>query len=345
MTLRLALVSLVAGMGIGLPAWPAIEGWVGATQKWMNSRLADLDVRRGEEPLVVIHDLLTEEMERARASRFARRQGVVEPSVAPRVATIALPHPSFPRVLPAALETPAPEIAPAPAVVPEPLALPRLDDYLAGVIVGPPAPAAAPEFSPARPDEMARLAWDRFRETGSRLAQDFARGVREAEARESLDVAFAALEASDHLYFDDAFELKADVAPAAAEPAPVVVEAVEEPTPLPGFEAMEQAAELYFAGPIADEEAPAPEAVAETGTASGPATAAVADAPALASLPDDVFAPEEVAVPVQVAKADEAPAPAGVNRAVRLTREALGAWVNVLTGPALVTASHDSVTR
>lgn len=74
MTLRLVLVSLVAGLGISLPGWPMLEGWVASSQKWMNARLAEWDDRQSDEQnYVVIHDLLKVEMERARMSRLAKR--------------------------------------------------------------------------------------------------------------------------------------------------------------------------------------------------------------------------------------------------------------------------------
>ncbi len=74
MTLRLVLVSLVAGLGISLPGWPILEGWVASTQKWMNARLAEMDYRPSDEKnYVVIHDLLKVEMERARTARHENR--------------------------------------------------------------------------------------------------------------------------------------------------------------------------------------------------------------------------------------------------------------------------------
>ncbi|AMV36732.1 hypothetical protein [Planctomyces sp. SH-PL62] len=360
MTLRLVLVSLVAGLGLGLPAWPKIEGWVDTTQKWMNARLAEMDVRRGEEKqYVVIHDLLAAEMERARAARLARRHRAVEPAVAPRVATIALPHPTSPRHRAEMLAGRTSSQVVASAV---PFPLPKLDDYLVATKIPAPVVAAtapAPDAFVApvvRPDELARLAWDRFGAAGTRLVETFAEGLREAEARESLALAFAALESSENLYFDDDFTLKADLAPVAeaesvaiVEPTPstlpeaIFAEApasiVAEPALLPGFEAMEQSADLYFAAPLIDESAPAPEAFAATPQPRTEAHAApVAEETGLAMLPADVFAPEEPAVATLVSS--EPIVTPDVNRAVRLTREALSAWVNVLTGPALVTASH-----
>ncbi len=74
MTLRLVLVSLVVGLGISLPGWPTLEGWVASSQKWMNARLAEWDDRQSEaQNYVVIHDLLKVEMERVRMARLTKR--------------------------------------------------------------------------------------------------------------------------------------------------------------------------------------------------------------------------------------------------------------------------------
>jgi hypothetical protein len=45
MTLRLVLVSLVAALGLTVPSAPVIESWVASTQNWMNARFADCDTR------------------------------------------------------------------------------------------------------------------------------------------------------------------------------------------------------------------------------------------------------------------------------------------------------------
>jgi hypothetical protein len=263
------------------------------------------------------------------------------------MATIALPHPTSPRHR---AEMLAGRPAAAAVALALPFALPKLDDFLTAaaptVAATEPASVPAPAFIAARPEELARLAWERFGDAGARLAEDFARGLRDAEARESLDLAFAALESSENLYFDGDFALQADLAPVAEPELVATTESTPaELAPLPGFEVMEQSADLYFAAPLADETAPAPEAFAAAPAplAEPEAPSTVADA-GLAALPDDVFAPTD---PVSVALAEpETTVPPDVNRAVRLTREALSAWVNVLTGPAVVTASHTaSVTR
>jgi hypothetical protein len=346
MTLRLVLISLVAGLGLGLPSWPTIEGWVAGAQKWMNVRLAAVDNRAGERH-VVIHDLLAAEMQRAHAAREAHRAAVA-PSIAPRPPIIAVEHSIAPRRNAAEKST-----------APLPFPLPKLDDYLAAAGVEPrPVPAPpGPIVSAVRPDDLALLAWDRIRPEGVRLAATLAEGLREAAERDRDARAFLAMGESDALYFDAAdavvdvlaevdalpepAEIPADAVAVAAIDGPEPV-ALEGPlpvaaalAPLPGFDEMERSTDLYFAGPIADEPAPAAEALfAET-----PEPAAAEATIGLAELPADVFAPDEPTVEALVmAEAD--PASPEVNRAVRLTREALSAWINVLTGPALVTASH-----
>ncbi|OJW06062.1 MAG: hypothetical protein BGO49_07380 [Planctomycetales bacterium 71-10] len=337
MTLRLVLISLVAGLGLGLPSWPTIEGWVAGAQKWMNARLAAADDREGERH-VVIHDLLAAEMERAHAARQARRAAAASP-LAPRPALIAVAHSTAPR-RPAAAATPA-----APSL---PIPLPKLDDFLAAAATAPVPAPEAPTLAVARPDDLAVLAWGRIRPGASRLAAAMAAGLREAAGRDRDARAFVAMEGSDDLYFDAA--VPAEPAPLPAEavaavegPEPLAIEGpapealAVEPAPLPDFDAMERSADLYFAAPIVDESAPAPEAM----LAEAPEPAAIEEALGLAELPADVFAPVEAGPVVAVVVAPEpTPASPEVNRAVRLTGEALSAWINVLTGPALVTASH-----
>lgn len=349
MTLRLVLISLVAGLGLGLPSWPTIEGWVAGAQQWMNARLAAADDREGERH-VVIHDLLAAEMERAHAARQARRASASTP--APRPAIVAVPHSTAPR-RPAAAASLA---APTP-----PIPLPKLDDFLAAA-ANVPAPApAAPAPAVARPDDLALLAWGRIRPEAARLAASLAEGLREAAGRDRDARAFVAMEVSDDLYFEAVDEgpepapLPAEAVAAVDGPEPLAIEGpapealAADPAPLPDFDAMERSADLYFAAPIVEESAPAPEAMlAET-----PEPAAVEEALGLAELPVDVFAPDEAesvvaapepapVAPVVAAVTAPEPAPASpeVNRAVRLTGEALSAWINVLTGPALVTAAH-----
>ncbi|WP_165064184.1 hypothetical protein [Paludisphaera rhizosphaerae] len=359
MTLRLFLIGLVAGVGLGLPAWPTIEGWTGGVQNWMNHQLASLDSRAGrEKKYVVIRDLLDEEMQRVHAARLARRSTPNARIGAPRIQLVSMPHEisqeeitraaiarssvaiTLPRLEGAMLAAPVAAMsmpAPVPAVAAPPVAPPAV---------------IAPARSAVRPDELATLAWNRLRPLGERLAADLAEGLRLAAEQDRNARAFIAMEASKDLYFDDAFVLDAVHDP---EPPPAAVVAVVEPqpepaasptdrefTPLPGFEGLDPSAVVEDVALAEDDLLPAPEAVTDSTMSYAEAVAAMND------LPDNVFAPfdEVPAEPVVVETAPAAEPVAGrdVNRAVKLTREALSAWFNVLTGPALVTVSRPTPT-
>ncbi|MDR3619827.1 MAG: hypothetical protein P4L85_10800 [Paludisphaera borealis] len=193
------------------------------------------------------------------------------------------------------------------------------------------------------------------RELAAREAAARELAARELAARELASREFAAMENSANLYFDDAPVVAVTVAAA-----PVLV------AELPSFDVMEKSDNLYFSDSlIVDSPEPiAAEAIVETSSAEPIATAA------LDTLPDDPFAPADsitkaedngsdlagVAEPSEVSgtsiepsviatqtvvQKSDAPRPE-VNRAVRLTRDALYAWVNVLAGPALVTVAPSS---
>lgn len=360
MTLRLFLIGLVAGVGLGLPAWPTIEGWTGGVQNWMNRQLASLDSNSGgEKKYVVIRDLLDEEMQRIHAARQARQSTPDAPIGAPRVQLVSLPHEisqeeitraaiarssvaiSLPQLEGAMLATPA-------AAMLTPAPIPAAAGPAA---IAPAAPAVtAPALAVVRPDELATLAWDRLRPFGERFAAELAEGLRLAAEQDRNNRAFIAMEASEDLYFDDDFVLDAvhDL-----EPPPAAVVAVVEPLPepaasptdreftsLPGFEGLDPSDVVGDVALAEDDLLPAPEAFTDSTMSYAEAVASMND------LPDDVFAPiEEGPAEIVVETAPEEPA-AGrdVNRAVKLTREALSAWFNVLTGPALVTVSRPTPT-
>jgi hypothetical protein len=197
----------------------------------------------------------------------------------------------------------------------------------------------------AQPADLARLAVDRYGSSGLAMLRSLGRNLRDAAerelaarqelaAREANALAFEAMGNADNLYFAEA------PAPAVeAAPAPIVAEAS-------AFEVMEASDNLYFA------DAPAP-MVAEA--------APVATTVTLDVLPDELFAPvdavaaadpapgrdekdDEPSIASSRPEQDAAAARPEVNRAVRLTREALYAWVNVLSGPALVTVAPSSST-
>lgn len=354
MTLRLFLIGLVASVGLGLPAWPTIEGFADSVQTWTNSQLAALDSRaeRGKN-YVVIRDLLTEEMQRIQAARLARRSTPAPLRLEPRVQLVSMAHTiSAEDITRAAL-----------ARVGAPFNPPNLNlaDHRIPAPVIPalaPAPALAPIIpvpvaSTVRPDELASLAWNHLRPIGERFAHDLAEGLKVAAARDREARAFTAMEASNDLYFDGSFTLEASVDP--VPPPAAVVAAVEPPSetpappaapaafaPLPGFEDLDPSVEVEDVAVADDDLPPALEAFPESTMSYAEAVAVMGE------LPDDVFAPLADA-PIEPVVAQQTPAAPvaahDVNRAVRLTREALSAWVNVLTGPALVTVSRTSPVR
>ncbi|APW60021.1 hypothetical protein [Paludisphaera borealis] len=407
MTLRLVLVSLVAGLGITVPGWPTLEGWVASTQKWMNARLAEMDDRQsGNTHYVVIHDLLKVEMERAHLARQENRvaKALVLPVIAQeatsgaagladartislersahavRNAVALLPLPLDVSAIPSDRRVDAEVVTTRRVEVPS-LAPPVFEPLVVGdrLYVGTafdlnyrneglgilPRTVVLPLATPAaQPADLIQLVAARYGSRGVQMARAFGRDLREvaarelaareAAARELASREFAAMENSANLYFDDAPVVAVTVAAAPA----LVAE-------LPSFDVMEKSDNLYFADSlIVDSPEPiAAEAIVETPSAEPIATAA------LDTLPDDPFAPadsiktvedndsdlagvaepsdvsgksmEPSVVATQTVHKSDAPRPE-VNRAVRLTRDALYAWVNVLTGPALVTVAPSS---
>jgi hypothetical protein len=339
MTLRLVLVSLVAGLGISAPGWPTLEGWVASSQKWVNTRLAEMDYRRSDEAkYVVIHDLLKVEMDRARAAREASRVAkkpaqtqLAGTAVPANARTLRLEQTSSP-----ARSVDAAVVAARRVEIPRPTFDPIVvgDRLYTGVayelnfrndgINLPPSPVMLPLPTLAvQPADLARLAVDRYGSSSLAMLRSLGRNLRDAAERElaarqelaALEanaLAFEAMGSADNVYFAEAPALAVEPVPA-----PIVAEAS-------AFESMEASDNLYFA------DAPAPEAAE---------AAPVETAVALDVLPDDPFAPVDA---VATAETDATVARPEVNRAVRLTREALYAWVNVLSGPALVTVAPSS---
>lgn len=413
MTLRLVLVSLVAGLGISVPGWPMLEGWVASSQKWMNARLAEWDDRQSDEQnYVVIHDLLKVEMERARTARLAKQAANHRP-LAVAAAPAASEGPRHAGVHTVSLERSAHAVRNAVALFPRPVEVRAIAsdrraeaEVVSTERVESPKPAPA-SFEPlvvgdrlyvgtafdlnyrnegigilpkvvvrpdpthaAQPVELVGVMVDRFgpsalqaarelgrdlrsvavRELAAREAADAERAAREAESRElavreAESLEFEALGNSENLYFADA-----PIAPIMA--APQIVAEVST------FEAMENSENLYFAESLV---AHAPEPVAEAAPVVD--TTSVEPVVAFEALPDDPFAPAEPVATVEqqdaqqpgaseptgeVEKSTEPEVVAirtvqntqvrrpGVSRAVRLTREALYAWVNVLSEPSLV---------
>lgn len=342
MTLRLFLIGLVAGMGLGLPAKPTIEGWAGGVQTWVNHQTAALHSRAGSEPkYLAIRDMLAEEMQRAQAAHPARLSPPAAPNAEPRIRLASLPLTiSSDEIAIAALARVGTTI-----ITPQDLII--APDVAPTVAVPCRRPAfAVPVGTAARPDELALLAWNGLRPIGARLATGLADGLRSAADRDRDARAFTAMGTATDLYFDGAFALEARVEPvpppaavlAAAEtlPEPAAPSDSREFAPLPGFEGLDPIVAVEDAVPDADDGPPAPEAFAESTMSYAEAVAAMDD------LPDNVFAPIDDAPsePVAVQEPPTSPVAAhDVNRAVRLTREAFSAWVGVLTGPAVVTVS------
>ncbi len=386
MTLRLVLVSLVAGLGIGIPSWPNIEGWVASTQQWMNARLADMDVRHSDENnYVVIHDLLTVEMERAQAARAQKRAGRV--TVPLTVAKVDPPNLTALPYTPATVSanstvqlTAAPTVKPsAPSF--EPLEVGdrlyvgtayELNYRSEGLGLLPKVVALSATTPHAvQPAHLVELAIARYGAAGAKLIKRFDRDLREVATREIAAREFQAMENSRQLYFDHEWT-EAPTTTVVEQEKPAVPEIVAD---LTGFDAMERSGKLYFADELLIDSpvAVTPEVLVEPAAPQPPAVATAIELP---SLPDDAFAPADSSIagietmPIidgphteavdlndEVVKSLEPSAAlvsrdAGteaaprreVNRAVQLTREALSAWVNVLTGPALVTVSQSSTT-
>ena len=405
MTLRLVLVSLVVGLGISLPGWPTLEGWVASSQKWMNARLAEWDDRQSEaQNYVVIHDLLKVEMERVRMARLTKRMANHQTS--PVVAVpAAFGAPGLATVRTISLERSALAIRNAVALLP----LPVEDRAIASDFgaraevfstarVEPPKPAPAsfeplevgdrlyvgtafelnhlnegigilprvavgPVAAPApQPADLVALLVDRYRGTTIQVVRDLGRDLRavaarelaareaavELAAREAAALEFEAMGSSENLYFADA-------------PVAAVAE-------VPSFEEMENSDSLYFADSLVVD---SPEPVAEGAPVDSGAVEAIV---AGDQLPDDPFAPAEpvatgdeqrgrtqqagVTEPSkEVEKSIEPEVVAirtvqnsgvrrpEVSRAVRLTRDALYAWVNVLTEPSLVAVGPSTTTN
>jgi hypothetical protein len=361
MTLRLVLVSLVAGLGISVPGWSTLEGWAAASQKWVNTRLAEMDHRRTDEAnYVVIHDLVKAEMDRARAAREAGRLAkrpartiVAGTAVLANAGTLRLEQATNP-----AHSVDAAVVAVRRAEPPRPTFDPIVvgDRLNFGVAYElnfrneglnlPSSPVMLPLPTPAvQPADLAGLAIARYGSSGLEMLRSLGRNLRDAAgrelaarqeraARETNALAFEAMGNAENLYFVD---VPAPVVEAAA--APNVAETST-------FEAMEASESLYFADALAPVVAESP--------SIAPTTAA------LDVIPDDPFAPadaiaaakqlepsreekgDESSIASSQADTDTTIARPEVNRAVRLTREALYAWVNVLSGPALVTVAPSS---
>jgi hypothetical protein len=397
MTVRLVLVSLVAALGLTIPGGPTIEGWVAATQNWMNARFADWDTRNPQETdYVIISDRYD--------TSFAAPRLAVDASPAVRggpdlkaglgVAFVRSPDPG-PAFVPASFSrqrlafTPiAPPTADAPGIA---LAeeMNRRNDGIG--IVPPPVRKRLPGAPRPLPfgavgTTYAVMAFAHGASTGG--AATSAPAPRPAAKRPE-ERRSAPIIVPEDPYGGVAFDLNRanegldiqELVPFRREPAASAARAFD------GFASMETCESLYFDGPtgpgapglvaansvlarptptFAPVSAlnPGDDLAVETTDALDRPTDGFATTGPIATVAARTFEPIEVgdALDVGVAnelnrrhdgivattdvadasgKAPAAPRPATreLSRAVRLTGEALYAWVSVLTGPALVTVS------
>lgn len=193
--------------------------------------------------------------------------------------------------------------------------------------------------SPVRPGELVELAIARHGASAGRLIGRLARELNAVAAREIAERNFLAMEAAPQLYFARPEEIGSVEA---AEPR----SAASEDALASAFEAMERSSALYFAESVSIE-APAP---------------ALSDVVELPSIPENPFAPADLVASIAEATVDDQPtelvaeaialkddpAPVrrgSVTRAVRLTGEAMAAWVNVFAEPALASVSPSTKIR
>lgn len=348
MSLRLVLVCLVAGLGIGIPSRPEIEGWVASSRRWTQPRPVVLSINQADdgdrEITREFRRLGTDGPRMSRPWRIAPALlEATQPiwTTEPEAPVFAAAHPA-PLSLP---QTPAasPEATEITEITPPSFDPIEVDDRMyvglahdlnyfgegLGMLREVAVPSA-PRSSTIRPDELAELAITQLGADAVRLAVRLGRDLNAVAARELARESFLAMEESSDLYFDTLSEepkaVEVDVV--AVEPKPA-----EETAPSP-FDAMERGQSLYFAESFATTPADIP----------APAVAIATELPAL---PADPFAPADAVEdhPTALAEASTGPEPArpgDVKRAVRLTGQALTAWLNVFTKAPLVAASPTS---
>lgn len=353
MMLRLVLVGIVAGLGVTIPSRPAGQGWFGSAGRWANSVLAELDTWKPDERGSVRVAPKEHECEQCRLARvaLASRQRTIGATEASR-STKWTPAPAVGRAEKPAITLPAAMVSKNTIqrkVVFEPIAV--SEDFYAGVAfelnknaegLDLPQPPALPtavvvETSPVRTTESLELELpevlcgatdDDLAEIRSMFDEDAApantESSRVAQAIESPVVSPV---------------IGAAVSLVCVEPArPVVttqpltqVKAQADSLPWPAFAPTE---------PVAK----SPTKVVHETTVPWPVFAPVeARDDALASetaLPRNatpaVTASQSAPIPMHAGSSSEA----GLGQAVRLTRQALGAWMSVLvrSEPVQVTA-------
>ena len=335
MGVRLILVSLVAGLGLTIPSASQVKHWTESAQAWVFTRLAEMDARMpaDESAFVYVNDgpaVLAE-----------------EPTPAAETATVSVPEPTKP----AATEAAAPNASALADAQ-------KLADELAAGLEVPFIPAAIDDAeaapSPAPSIEPAAVVVEAPAPKNDAVAI-------EAPAPKNNDDAFLAAQS------DVIAAFVADLTPAAPvpdeTPKALIAKVVATPSePIAwNSDAFENDPAEMLANLVADAFAGVPEAVEPIRP----------DAPAFTPIAVEEISAMDIAVALNVESEGlllptPAPAPAPVapavvstptpsveeprpdlsgrasrlGHAVRLTREAVYAWANLLHGPAVVTIAH-----
>lgn len=313
MTLRLVLVSLVAGLGIGIPSPADIEGWVASSRSWVSVCLSELGVDRFDAVAVAALD----DSRRAEAS-FPTDPASLNPPPSTATLTAAAASPQ---------ETPTPSFEPIEVDERMYAGLAYdLNHFGEGLGMLPKvAVPVASSPSTLRPDELVSLAINRHGAAVNRLIGRLGRNLNAIAAREIADKNFVAMEAAPDLYFAS----QPEETPSIEVAAPAPEHEAESTAAEVAFAAMEQSEALYFSDvEIADLPAPAP---------------ALADAIELPALPENPFASEGAEVEALSQQLVSTPARQGaVNRAVRLTGQAMAAWAGIFAETTLASNSPSS---
>jgi hypothetical protein len=374
MTLRLVLLSLVAALGLTIPGGPLIEHWISSTQTWMNARFADWDTRNPQEgDYVIIND--NHEMRfvsrrptpACRTSQLTvaadltlRADKVIRPA-APAERLPARPSVMLPISFRGTFKTFEPLSADGSNRPDFAMDLNRASE---GIGVVPPVVVrprlARPVFEPLIVDEILNtgVAYELNRQNeGLGIKPDEPRLVRSSPPRSETPPlpSFALLEASENLYFAGRLEpmspaesvtVIAQVRPAPRSEECAVPESMDElDLPDDGLTIEHDGFAVAWIpfGRVAPSPAPAPVHQAagrfEPLEVEDNVESRYADELNRRSEGFDVPAPG-----IASARRSDVgfnPPPAReLNRAMKLTRDAVYAWVNVFTGPALVTASQ-----
>jgi len=328
MTLRLVLVSLVAGLGIGIPNPADIEGWVASSRSWMNACLVEMGLdRTAGDVLALADDLRPLEMERSPVAQATES----EASLSADPATLSPPQTTAIDVAASPEQSPLPAFEPIEVDERMYVGLAHDLNYFGeglGMLPKLPVPAE-PRPSAVRLDELAELAIARHGADASRFVGRLGRELNAIAAREIAERNFLAMETTPELYF--ARPEESGLADAVESKPPASEDALAS-----AFDAMERSESLYFAESVSVE-------------APAPVFAELAELPAL---PEDPFAPADPVESIAETTVDDQPAgppaePApvrrvSVTRAVRLTGEAMAAWVNVFAEPTLAAVSPSS---